>query len=152
LVALLGCAHEMAHPSLSAGKLSVIMTGTPSSEIQPVLQCISAPRPFSRIPVLNARVTWPTQPEPQPSHPNDREKWGFWARRADVKTIQSQGSAGQERYRLIVSDGVHWASAMLATQKNDLIRSGQLKEFTVFKLDEFICNNVQNRKCVASVP
>ena len=53
---------------------------------------------------------------------------------------------------MIVSDGVHWTSAMLATQKNELIRTGQLKEFTVFKLDEFICNNVQNRKYAPPSP
>lgn len=69
----------------------------------------------------------------------------------DIKSIASQGqaqggAAPSDRYRLIVSDGEHWTSAMLATQLNHLIQQGQITTFSVFKLNEFICNNVQNRK------
>lgn len=50
--------------------------------------------------------------------------------------------------RLIISDGVHFIQAMLATQLNDLVNDGQLDKFTVVQLPNFACQNVSGRKLV----
>jgi len=53
-----------------------------------------------------------------------------------------QGS-GQERYRLLLSDGQYTNSfSMLATQLNNMIHNKQLEMFTVIKVKKQICNQV----------
>merc|ERR1719347_708125 len=61
-----------------------------------------------------------------------------------------QGS-GQERYRLLLSDGQFSNSfSMLATQLNPLIHDNSLAPFTIIKLKKHICNQVgqQTKKVV----
>ena len=48
--------------------------------------------------------------------------------------------------RLVVSDGQYYMQAMLATQLNDLVTNNELQKFCVVRLDEYICNSVQDRK------
>ena len=56
-----------------------------------------------------------------------------------------QGS-GQERYRLLLSDGLYTNSfSMLATQLNHMIHDKQLEMFTTIKLTKQICNHVPNQ-------
>ena len=56
-----------------------------------------------------------------------------------------QGS-GQERYRLLLSDGLYTNSfSMLATQLNNMIHDKQLEMFTIIKLTKQICNHVPNQ-------
>lgn len=44
-----------------------------------------------------------------------------------------------ERYRLLVSDGkYHNSFAMVATQLNEMVSSGQLSEFTIVKINRYI--------------
>lgn len=38
---------------------------------------------------------------------------------------------------------------MLSTSLNNLASTGQLDKLTVVKVDQYACNSVQNRKCVA---
>jgi len=52
------------------------------------------------------------------------------------------------RHRVIVSDGVNYMQGMMATQLNHHIESGQVQSLSVIKLNEFICNVVQNRKII----
>ncbi|CAL8076719.1 unnamed protein product [Calicophoron daubneyi] len=62
------------------------------------------------------------------------------------------GGNGQNRYRLLLSDGVKTHSfAMLATQLNHLIEGGQLVNNTVVHVKKFICNPIQNNKYVLIV-
>ncbi|VDP92986.1 unnamed protein product [Echinostoma caproni] len=62
------------------------------------------------------------------------------------------GTGGQNRYRLLLSDGVKTHSfAMLATQLNHLIEGGQLVNDTVVRIKKYVCNNVQNNKYVLIV-
>ncbi|KAF5404287.1 Replication protein A subunit [Paragonimus heterotremus] len=66
------------------------------------------------------------------------------------------GSGGQNRYRLLLSDGVKTHScnigfAMLATQLNHLIENGDLVNDTVVRIKKYVCNNVQNNKYVLIV-
>jgi len=68
----------------------------------------------------------------------------------DVKKIQPNPgqSTGQDRYRLIISDGTHYQQAMLATQLNELVTSNQIVPNGLISLVDFICNEVQNKKIV----
>ena len=48
--------------------------------------------------------------------------------------------------RLVLSDGEHYQQAMLATQLNDTIDMDNFKPNTLVRLDEVICNVVQDRR------
>ena len=62
----------------------------------------------------------------------------------DIKQIGPQAS--QERYRTVLSDGVHMQQAMLATQLNEYVKSRRIQKGSIVQLTEYICNTVQNRK------
>ncbi|XP_068206149.1 replication protein A 70 kDa DNA-binding subunit isoform X2 [Palaemon carinicauda] len=64
-----------------------------------------------------------------------------------VLSMKKIPSGEQERYRLLVSDG-QWSSsfAMLATQLNELVSSGQVSNNCIFKMNRYICNTVQESK------
>lgn len=50
-----------------------------------------------------------------------------------------QGSGANERFRLLVSDGKHSHSfAMLATQLNDKLITGELSDYSVVQIDRFV--------------
>lgn len=54
------------------------------------------------------------------------------------------GAQGPDRYRLLLSDGKHsHSSAMLATQLNEKVTSGELDTNCVIRLDKYICNPIQ---------
>lgn len=55
-------------------------------------------------------------------------------------------AVGNERWRLVLSDGKHYAQSMLATQQNEMITSGELKELCIVRLTDYIVNVVQNKK------
>ena len=58
----------------------------------------------------------------------------------------------QARYRIAVSDGDHYCSAMLATQLNDIAKQikpegGQpFLQDAILRLDDFLCNELQGRR------
>ncbi|KAM7274834.1 hypothetical protein ACFE04_016700 [Oxalis oulophora] len=62
----------------------------------------------------------------------------------DIKLIGTT----QERYRFLISDSVSTQHAMLATQLNDRVKTGQVKKGSVLQLVDYICSNVQNRKII----
>ncbi|XP_044472146.1 replication protein A 70 kDa DNA-binding subunit A [Mangifera indica] len=62
----------------------------------------------------------------------------------DIKLIGSN----QERYRFLISDSVSAQHAMLATQLNDRVKTGQVKIGSVVQLIDYICSTVQNRKII----
>ncbi|KAL6226757.1 hypothetical protein ACLB2K_000718 [Fragaria x ananassa] len=64
----------------------------------------------------------------------------------DVKLIGSQ-----ERYRLLLSDGVWAQHAMVATQLNELFKTGRVRKGSVVQLTEYICSEVQNRKIIVAL-
>lgn len=51
-------------------------------------------------------------------------------------------------FRIIVSDGQHFMQGMLSTSLNGIASSGEFDKMVVVKVDQYACNNVQNRKCV----
>lgn len=54
--------------------------------------------------------------------------------------------SGQERYRILLSDGEFSNSfSMLATQLNHMIHDKQLEQYTIIKVDKYICNQVQGQ-------
>lgn len=64
----------------------------------------------------------------------------------DVRLVNTQNQTNNnERYRLLLSDGTHIQQGMLATQKNDLIRSQQIRKGTIIQMNEFVRNVIQNR-------
>ncbi|WVR06269.1 hypothetical protein IAU60_003299 [Kwoniella sp. DSM 27419] len=65
-----------------------------------------------------------------------------------VKKINAPGAAGQDRYRLIMSDGKYFIQAMIATQLNHLVESKQLDKNVLIKLTQYVTNAVQGRKLV----
>lgn len=62
-----------------------------------------------------------------------------------VKTV-GQGTSPNERYRIILSDGVHFIQAMLATQLNDMVASNQLTKNCIATVEKLSCNYVQERR------
>lgn len=54
----------------------------------------------------------------------------------------------QDRYRLILSDGVMSQHAMIATQLNDRMKAGHVRQGSVIQLIDYICSTVQGRKII----
>lgn len=65
-----------------------------------------------------------------------------------IKKIAATTAPGNpgDRYRLIVSDGVNYAQAMLATQKRPLIESGEMEKNCIVRITQYASNAVQNRR------
>ncbi|GMN53032.1 hypothetical protein TIFTF001_022168 [Ficus carica] len=62
----------------------------------------------------------------------------------DIKLLgNSQG-----RYRFVLSDSVSSQNAMLASQLNDTVRTGLVRQGSVIQLLEYICSRVQKRKII----
>lgn len=51
-----------------------------------------------------------------------------------------------ERFRVVITDGVTTNYAMLATQLNDAVNSGQIKAFTVICVEEYITSAMNGVK------
>jgi replication factor A1 len=64
----------------------------------------------------------------------------------DIRQIGNSASTTAERFRLVLSDGVHLQQAMLATQLNEKVKNNLAVKGSVVQLLEYICNTVQNRK------
>ena len=66
----------------------------------------------------------------------------------DIKKIQ--GPSGQqnqqERFRLVISDGSHFQQAMVSTQLNELIHTQTIATQSLVRLDDYLCNTVQERR------
>lgn len=65
----------------------------------------------------------------------------------DVKLVNTSQSS-TERYRMVLSDGVHMQQAMLATQLNVIVKEGKLMKGSIVQLNEFICNIIQGRRII----
>ncbi|XP_052800689.1 replication protein A 70 kDa DNA-binding subunit-like [Mya arenaria] len=61
----------------------------------------------------------------------------------------SGGSGGSDRYRLLLSDGKHsYSHAMLATQLNTKMASGEMDNHCVVRVKQYICNTLQGDRRV----
>ncbi|KAL7747612.1 Replication factor A protein 1 [Sorochytrium milnesiophthora] len=63
----------------------------------------------------------------------------------NVKRIDPQAGGSGERFRLILSDGVQYAQAMLATTLNDLCVRNIVTKHTVVRLTNYTVNDVNAR-------
>ncbi|CAO3636360.1 unnamed protein product [Mucor hiemalis] len=61
----------------------------------------------------------------------------------DIKPVSVTGGT---RYRVILSDGVHFMQAMLAASHSNIVEDQSLKRNSVIRLNESVCNLLQNRK------
>ena len=74
---------------------------------------------------------------------------------ADLRALQSKdGNSTDEsnkRFRVMLSDGQHYVTAMLSSQLNPLVLDGKLEKFTVVKLTEYLCQTINNRKIIIAL-
>lgn len=57
-------------------------------------------------------------------------------------------TAGPQRWRLMISDGTHFITAMLSTQLNHLIDEGSMQRMCIVKLPSYTINMVGDRRVV----
>ncbi|EPS68676.1 hypothetical protein M569_06091 [Genlisea aurea] len=67
---------------------------------------------------------------------------------AEIRLVNAQNQSNNERYRLLLSDGSFTQQGMLATQRNDLVRSQKLQKGSIVQLTQFVCNLIQNRMII----
>eukprot|EP00884_Botryococcus_braunii_P015981 jgi/Botrbrau1/3066/Bobra.0070s0059.1 len=65
-----------------------------------------------------------------------------------VQQANAQGPPAQPRYRVALSDGQVWCSAMLGTGLNELVKSQALDIGTIVQVTDYLQNTVQNRKII----
>ncbi|KAF9227715.1 replication factor-A protein 1 [Gyrodon lividus] len=53
-----------------------------------------------------------------------------------------------DRFRIILSDGIHFVQAMLATQLNELVSNGEIIKNTIVVIDKLTCNFVQDKRLI----
>lgn len=51
-----------------------------------------------------------------------------------------------ERYRIIMSDGIHYMQAMLATQLNNMVQENEIGRNTIAVIEKLTCNYVQEKR------
>ncbi|XP_072050773.1 uncharacterized protein [Amphiura filiformis] len=61
------------------------------------------------------------------------------------------GNGTTDRYRVLLSDGVHSNPAMLGVQLNKLVEDNALELFSVIQLDKFVCNPLPDNRRVMIV-
>lgn len=62
------------------------------------------------------------------------------------KVSNATSVATPERYRIIMSDGVNYMQAMLATQLNNLITDNIVGKNSIAVIDKLTCNYVQEKR------
>ena len=65
-----------------------------------------------------------------------------------LKVIKVGGNQGQDRYRVILSDGQNFVQGMLATQLNQLVASGQIADNALIRVNDYMNNLVQNKNVI----
>jgi hypothetical protein len=69
---------------------------------------------------------------------------------ADLRALENKTEGAEKRYRVMLSDGVHYVTAMLTSSLNQYVADDKLRKFSVIKLKDYFANEVNNRKCVLS--
>jgi replication factor A1 len=82
-----------------------------------------------------------------PSEDNGLWEAGHVLQILSLKKIgPAREGGGPDRYRLVISDGVHYTQAMLATQLSHMVEGGNLQKNTVMKVEKLTCNLVQSKR------
>jgi len=66
----------------------------------------------------------------------------------EVKKIELKAGQSGERYRLVISDGEFYIQGMLATQLNELVQSGELRQNALIRLNDYIANEINGKKVI----
>ncbi|CAN6326428.1 unnamed protein product [Urochloa humidicola] len=68
----------------------------------------------------------------------------------DVKRVNGRtpNPGASERFRMVLSDGVHTMQSMLATAENQRILDGTIKKGSIIHLQEFTCSTIQHRRII----
>jgi len=61
-----------------------------------------------------------------------------------IKKVNNPG--GSDRYGIVMSDGIHFILAMLATQLNSLVNDNSIGKNTVAVIEKLTCNYVQEKR------
>ena len=62
------------------------------------------------------------------------------------KVNNTSSSTSPDRWRIILSDGVHFLQGMLATQLNKLVEDNVIGKNTIIVIEKFSCNFVQDKR------
>jgi len=65
-----------------------------------------------------------------------------------VIKVSGNNNNGQDRYRVILSDGQNFVQGMLATQLNQLVASGQIVDHALIRVNDYMNNLVQNKNVI----
>jgi replication factor A1 len=63
-----------------------------------------------------------------------------------VLSIKRVTSASGDRYRIILSDGLHYIQSMLATQLNGMVNENEINRLAIVRLKSFTVNKVQEKR------
>ncbi|KAL6619665.1 hypothetical protein ACP70R_034804 [Stipagrostis hirtigluma subsp. patula] len=66
----------------------------------------------------------------------------------DVRQVANTNkpAGSTERFRMVLSDGVHTLQSMLATAENYRVRDGSIRKGSILHLQEFTCSTIQHRR------
>ena len=73
---------------------------------------------------------------------------GYTVQLLSIKKVTNppNSTATIDRYRIILSDGVHFVQAMLATQLNELVSNGDIVKNSIVVIDKLTCNFVHEKR------
>lgn len=80
-----------------------------------------------------------------------KTNWSLLQSWADFDTSSWNQNSNNEQYRILLSDGPLLQQAMLATQKNELVRTDKFAEGIYCSVNEVVCNVVQTRMWVYEI-
>lgn len=63
-------------------------------------------------------------------------------------TANNPSTVSNDRYRIIISDGLHFLQAMLATQLNHLVEEERVGKNTIAVIDNMSCQLIQEKRSV----
>ena len=103
--------------------------------------------------------------QPQPPQPPQPQEWpmtggavqrmyhddntpGSVVQVLDIRRLSTDNPVAVERFRLVVSDGQHYQQAVVVTELNARIKSGEIQTLGLIKLTEIFCKVVMGRRVI----
>ncbi|GLB37954.1 putative as part of the replication protein A (RPA RP-A), a single-stranded DNA-binding heterotrimeric complex, may play an essential role in DNA replication, recombination and repair [Lyophyllum shimeji] len=65
-----------------------------------------------------------------------------------IQKVYAANQGGVDRYRIIMSDGINFLQAMLATQLHSMVNDQTIGKHTVAVIEKLTCNYVQNKRLI----
>ena len=107
----------------------------------------------------------PQEPQPPPPQPQPPQQWpmtggavqrmyhddntpGSVVQVLDIRRLSTDNPVAVERFRLVVSDGQHYQQAVVVTELNARIKSGEIQTLGLIKLTEIFCKVVMGRRVI----